>query len=112
MNEAAVLAALGINATTLAQLLQNVAFPKPIAGIWNSTAISNFAATMASAIAAWPNLTVAEYASANWSLLASTTPGIYMPSPGGLMDGAERAGVLGDGSRPVGIHGRGRALFD
>ena len=66
---------------------------------------------MASAQANGWNVQPSEYASTNWSLLASTSPGRYTPSPGGLMDGAERAGVYGAGGKRTGIYGGG-GLFD
>ena len=73
--------------------------------------IGTFASAMASAQANGWNVQPSEYASTTWSLLASTSPGRYTPSPGGLMEGAERAGVYGAGGKRTGIYGGG-GLFD
>jgi len=57
--------------------------------IWDATAISNFAALMASAKANGWVLEPVDYPSANWATLAASSPGpyAYAPSSGrGLFD--------------------------
>jgi hypothetical protein len=112
MNETAVMPALGVNALELSELQRNPQFPQPVGGLWNSGAIAAFGALMAAALAAWPTLTPAAYASANWGLLATSTPGSFTPSPGGYFGGANTVGLLGSGAAPTGIYGRGGGLFD
>jgi hypothetical protein len=112
LNEAEVIALLGLaGPLELYQLQRNGQFPVAVGGLWNSGQVAAFAATMAAALAAWPTLTPAAYASANWSLLATSTPGAFTPSPGGYFGGANTTGVLGSGAAPTGIYGRG-GLFD
>jgi hypothetical protein len=111
MNEAAVCAALGINVLELYELQRNGQFPQPVAGLWNSGAVSAFAALFSAALARWPTLTPSAYATANWGLLASSEPGNFTPSPGGYFGGPNTVGVLGSGAPRTGIYGRG-GLFD
>jgi hypothetical protein len=59
---------------------------------------------MSAALAYWPLLTASGYAIAKWSEAAST-PGVYLPSPGGLMDGPEADRRFGR-RLPAGRHPR------
>src|SRR5271166_10842 len=88
---------LGINVYELYQLMRNGEFPTPVAGLWNAGAISTFATTMAAALARWPTLTPDNYAFANWSSLAVSTPGTKgAPSPGGWL-APSQTGIYGSG---------------
>jgi hypothetical protein len=78
--------------------------------LWNPGQITAFGALMTAALAAWPTLTADNFASANWSALAITSPGTKgAPSPGGWL-APSQSGIYGSGSR-TGIHGKG-GLFD
>jgi hypothetical protein len=112
MNESQVIVALGLTGPLeLYSLMRNPGFPQPSGGLWDSGAIMAFASTMAAALAAWPSLSPDNYASANWATLATTTPGQFTPSPGGLMGGASQTGIYGSGGPRTGIYGRG-GFFD
>jgi hypothetical protein len=102
MNQTAVLAALNINLLEFYLLQRNPQFPSPVNGLWDAGAISAFAATMASALANWPTLMPDNYASANWSSLATSTPGTKAPSPGGWL-APSQTGIYGSGSRKGGL---------
>ncbi len=93
MNTAAALAALGVTYLELLSLLNNSQFPPALTDdgqgdmTFDPTAISNFGARMRSAASNGWQVTPDGYASANWSLLASTSPGPFARSPGGIFGG-------------------------
>ncbi len=93
LNQTGTLAALGVNFTQLLLLMRNSEFPTPLTNdgyggvTFDSTAITNFAATMASAKSNGWQWTNADLPSFNFTM-ASTTPvgPYYRPASNFLLD--------------------------
>jgi hypothetical protein len=109
LTTAQVCSALGVTYLQLLSLMRNAAFPAPLTNdgqgnlTFDSGAISTFGSLLSASLSNWPALGPDSYASANFAALATSAPGPFANSPGGIFGGQSTGGVYGTGSRSGGL---------